>query len=129
MREPTTVWDRNPTDAELNRFYGKDKSTEVADEYFEVLTKTVRTVPAKNLSLDYTRTTYDKARDLYSTHIAKYPVTEIIEDYLSYDKPKAALIELFEKSDCPMVQKFREALAEIFSDHNADEVEELRGQK
>jgi hypothetical protein len=126
MREPTTAWDRNPTDAELERFYGKDKPTEVRDEYFEVLTQTVRKVPVKNLSLDYTKTTYDRENDLYGTQLDKYPVTEVIEDYLGYDKPLLALFEAFEKSDCPFVAKFREALAESFADHNADEVEELR---
>jgi hypothetical protein len=118
MREPTTAWDRNPTDAELDRFYGKEKPTEVRDEYFEVLTKTIRTVPASNLSLEY----YSNLK----RGLAQYPVSEIVTDYGTDTEPLDALLAVLEESDCPFVAKYREALAKKFADQNADEVEEFR---
>lgn len=124
MYAPTTQWDRGPTDAELTQFYGKDKSTAVRDEYFAILTEAVRKVPMKNLALDYVQTYKDNGN--YRTRVAQYPVTEVIADYGTDADPMAALIAVFEKSDCPLVAKFREALAERFSYLNADELEEVR---
>lgn len=126
MYEPTTHWDRAPTDAELNQFWGKDKSTAAHDEIIEKLTKTVLTVPAKSLSLDYVKTVHDKELDVYRTVIAQYPATEVLEDYLGYEEPLQALIAVFEKSTCPLVAEFRMKLAERFAYLNADELEEAR---
>jgi hypothetical protein len=120
MYTPTTMWDRPPTDKELEKFWGKEQKTEVRDNYFEVLTETVRKVPAKNLSLPYVT-----HRNNPLGSVESYPVVEILEDYLGYDKPLEALIAVFEKSNCPLVAKFREALAERFADANADEVEDF----
>ena len=121
MYEPTTAWDRPPTDAELTRFWGgKDKKTEVRDNYFEVLTETIRKVPAKNLHLDYV--TY---RNNPLGAIEAYPLEEVISDYCNYEGPLEALISVFEKSDCPLVAEFRKAVAERFADSQADEVEEF----
>ena len=124
MREPTTVWDRNPTDAELNRFYGKDKSTEVADEYFEVLTKTVRSVPAANLGLPFV-----SYRNKPQGSIEQYPLTEVLVDYGTDPFPLKGLIEVIEKSDCPLVAAYRQRLAEHFADLNADEVENFKSEE
>lgn len=121
MQTVTTAWDRAPTDAELSRFYGTDKPSEVRDAYFDVLTNVVRKIPAKNLSLDFISYRHNSNGSL-----EQYPLTEVIEDYLGYDQPLAALMAVFEKSDCPLVQKFREAIAERFADANADEVEDFK---
>jgi hypothetical protein len=122
MYTPTTAWDRAPTDRELESFYGKPAKTEVKDNYFEVLTETVRKVPAKNLSLPYV--SYRNVPHFGS--IESYPLTEVIEDYMGYDKPMEALMAVFEKSDCPLVAKLREAIAERFADANADELEAFK---
>lgn len=128
MYAPTTQWDRGPTDAELDRFYGKDIERNAADDYTKVLTQDVRKVSIKNLSLDYIKTVHDKANDVYRSVVGKYPVTEVIEDYLGYDKPLEALMAVFEKSDCPLVAAFRVALAEEFARHNAEELDIARSE-
>lgn len=121
MYAPTTAWDRAPTDRELDSFYGKDKKTEVRDSYFELLTETIRKVPAKNLALEFV-----SYRHNGSGSVDQYPVTEIVVDYGTDSKPLEALLAVLEKSDCPLVQKYREAIAERFADSNADEMEEFK---
>ena len=121
MYTPTTAWDRSPTDSELNRFYGTPAKTEVRDSYFEVLTESIRKVPAKNLSLEYV--SYRKNE---TGAIDQYPVSDIVVDYGTDSKPLEALLAVLEKSDCPLVQKYREAIAARFADSNADEMEEFK---
>ena len=123
MHTPTTCWDRGPTDAELNAFYGKDIERNAADEYVQVLTKDVRKVSIKNLSLDYVRTEMSGR-----TVIAQYTVAEAINDYMDYDKPMAALMAVFEKSDCPLVAALRQAVADEFARHNAEELDIARSE-
>lgn len=123
MYEPTTAWDRAPTDAELHGFYGKPKSTHIHDEIVEVLTETVRTVSASKLGLPYVK--MDKVGDDYVAKLSMYPLSEVVTDYGTDPKPLAALLAVIEKSDCPHVAAFRLALAERYADSNADEVEEL----
>ena len=123
MYTPTTAWDRPPTDKELNSYYGKDKPTAVQDQIIEVLTETVRKVPVANLSLPYV--SYSKKPQ---GGIAQYPLTEVLVDYGTDPFPLKALIEVIEKSDCPLVAAYRQRLAEHFADLNADEVENFKSE-
>ena len=124
MHTPTTVWDRAPTDKELNSFYGEDKSTAVQDEIIETLTQTIRTVPASKLGLPYV-----KSESGYRTKLALYPIAEVLADYGTDSKPLEMLLMALEKSDCPLVASYRLALAERYADAWADDVEEVRGEE
>jgi hypothetical protein len=120
MREPTTAWDRAPTDAELNAYYGKDKSTRVHDEIVETLTQSIRKVGHAGLSVPFVShrgTDYGVLR--------QYPLVEVVRDYSSNEGPEAALMAVMERSDCPLVAAYREALAKAYSDSWADDVEAL----
>lgn len=121
MREPTTAWDRPPTDKELNAYFGKDKPRAVADLIIDTITKTVRTVPYQVLSVPYVKNSRDG-----SAVIAAYPLAEVFSDYGTEPKLMAALMAVIEKSDCPFVAAYRLAVAERFADANADEVEEMQ---
>ena len=123
MREPTTAWDRSPTDKELNQFYGKDKSTEVRDLMIETITKTVRTVSHKALSVPYVKNNANG-----SCVIAPYSLKEVVTDYGTDPEPLKALMAVMEGSDCPLVAAWRMAMAERYAYSNADEVEELTGE-
>ena len=120
MLEPTTAWDRPPTDQELTSFYGKDKPRAVADLIVDTITKTVRTVPYQVLSVPYVKHTATSAS------IASYPLVEVFSDYGTEPKLMAALMAVIEKSDCPLVAAYRLAVAERFAEANAEEVEELQ---
>ena len=120
MNTPTTQWDRPPTDRELNGWYGKDKSTKVRDEMIETITQTVRKISSKNIGLQYV-----KNESNGSARIAIYPLNEVVTDYGADPKPLAALMAVLEKSDCPLVQAYRVALAERYADAWADDVEEF----
>ena len=123
MREPTTQWDRPPTDKELNAYYGKDKSTEVRDLIIEKITSTVRTVSHKALSVPYA-----KHNSNGGAVIAPYSLKEVVTDYGTDPEPLKALLAVLEGSDCPLVAAWRMAMAERFAYSNADEVEELTGE-
>jgi len=120
MYTPTTAWDRAPTDAELNSYYGKPRSTIFHDEIVEIITQTVRIAPVKNIALAYV-----KNESNGSARIDLYPLVEVITDYGTDKGPLAERIAVIEKSDCPLVAAYRMALAERYSDANADELEEF----
>lgn len=121
MQAPKTMWDRPPTDSELNSYYGKDKSHAVHDLIIETITKTVRNVPHQALSVPYVKRSMT-ARP----RIDQYPLSEVIVDYGTEPKCMDALMAVIEKSDCPLVAAWRMAIAERFADSNADEVEGLQ---
>ena len=120
MNTPTTQWDMPPTDKELNGYYGKDKSTKVRVEMIETITQTLRKVSSMNIGLQYV-----KYESNGSARIAIYPLCEVVTDYGADPKPLAALMAVLEKSDCPLVQAYRVALAERYADAWADDVEEF----
>ena len=119
-RMPSSVWDRAPTDAELNAYYGKDKSTRVRDEITETLTQSIRKVGHASLSVPFV-----KFRSAYNRHMDQYPLVEVVRDYSSNEGPEAALITIMERSDCPLVAAYRDALAKAYADLWADVVESL----
>ena len=124
MRDPTTAWDRNPTDKELENFYGKDKPHRVHDEIMETLTETILTTSHKRLCVPYIKC---------SSHVggpgklAAYPLTEVVTDYGTDKGPLQALMEVLEASTCPLVAEYRTALAKRYSDSWADDVEAFIG--
>lgn len=121
MHTPTTAWDRGPTDAELDRFYGKSKPNDVHNMIVETITETVRTVSHKSLSVPYVRYS-----GLHAPKVMPYPLVEVFTDYGIDKGPIDAFMEMVEKSDCPFVAAWRKAVAERFSDMHADEVEEIQ---
>ena len=110
------TFDTPVTDKELDTFYGKPKTTRIADEMREILTKTIRIVPAKSLGLDLI--SYKGGKPKLST----CGVLNVIADYSSEIGPLAALAVVLEKSDCPLVAAYREALAVAYIDANEDEI-------
>ena len=118
MREPTTAWDREPTDKELAGFYGTDKPHRVHDEIMETITETLLTTSHKRLCVPFIR-----MRGTDHPVIAAYPLVEVVADYGTDKGPMEALMEVLEASTCPLVAKYREALAKKYSDSWADDVE------
>ena len=121
MYAPTTMWDRPPTDKELNSYYGKDKPSHYRDLIRETITETVRSVNPAVLSLPYVK--YASCNDT-APKIAAYPFAEVVTDYGADEVPLAALMAVIARSDCPLVAAYREALAARFEDAQADELEE-----
>ena len=95
-------------------------------EMIEVLTIDIRTTDINKLGLRYVKHTNS------DTQIAMYPVTEVLTDYgtdtISHVKgiksPMDALLDVITKSDCPLVQAYRVALAERYADAWAEDVVE-----
>lgn len=95
-------------------------------EMFEVLTVDIRTTDINKLGLRYVKHTKS------GMQIAMYPVTEVMTDYgtdtISHTKgiksPMDALLDVIAKSDCPLVQAYRVALAERYADAWAEDVVE-----
>lgn len=110
--------DHPVTDKELDQHYGQEKGHEVHDLIVETLTKTVRKASHKVLSLPYV--TYQTGRQVVKTNTLQ----EIIVDSVCDTKSIAALMEVIEKSDCPLVAAYRKQVAEKYADTWADEVEE-----
>lgn len=123
MYTPTTMWDRPPTDKELNSYYGKDRDNTVRDNMIEALTVTIRTVPVEQIGLQYV--TYQGSIGTATAKLSAYPVSEVVTDYGTDKGPLQALLAVLAGSDCPLVAKYREALAERYVDANADEVDEF----
>jgi len=118
MDNPTTQWDRPVTDKELNQHYGKEAT--VRDEIHETLTETIRKVKHTQLSVPY-------VKHECGARIAAYSIHEVVTDYGTDPAPLTALLAVLAGSDCPLVAKYREALATRYADSWADYVEEVRG--
>lgn len=105
---------------ELDEMYGTPKTQTTRDLIIETITKTVRKVSHKALSVPYVKNNANG-----TTAIAAYPMVEVVTDYGTESKPLQALMAVLEGSDCPLVAKWREAMADRFADANADEVDEV----
>ena len=105
---------------ELDEMYGTPKTQTTRDLIIETITKTVRKVSHKVLSVPYVKNNSNG-----STSIAAYQLVEVVTDYGTEPKPLQALMAVLEGSDCPLVAKWREAMAERYADANADEVDEV----
>ena len=105
------------TSRELNSFYGVEKTYTIRNLIIETITKTVRKVDHRVLSVPYV-----KNNSIGTQAIDAYQLLEVVKDYGTEPKPLQALMAVLEGSDCPLVAKWREAMAERYADANADEV-------
>lgn len=108
------------TSRELNSFYGVEKTYTIRNLIIETITKTVRKVDHRALSVPYVKNNSNGTQA-----IDAYQLLEVVKDYGTDPKPLQALMAVLEGSDCPLVAKWREAMAERFADANADEVDEV----
>ena len=108
------------TKQELNSFYGVEKTYTTRNLIIETITKTVRKVDHRVLSVPYVKNNSNG-----TCAIAAYQLVEVVTDYGTEPKPLQALMAVLEGSDCPLVAKWREAMAERYADANADEVDEV----
>lgn len=108
------------TDKELDAFYGVEKTHDTRDLIVQTITKTVRKVDHRVLSVPYVKNNSNG-----TCAIAAYQLLEVVKDYGTDPKPLQALMAVLEGSDCQLVAKWREAMAEHFADVNADEVDEV----
>ena len=108
------------TSRELNSFYGVEKTYTTRNLIIETITKTVRKVDHRVLSVPYVKNNSNGTQA-----IDAYQLLEVVKDYGTDPKPLQALMAVLEGSDCPLVAKWREAMAERFADANADEVDEV----
>lgn len=106
------------TSRELNSFYGVENTHDTRKLIIETITKTVRKVSHKVISVPYVKNNSNG-----STSIAAYQLVEVVTDYGTEPKPLQALMAVLEGSDCQLVAKWREAMAERYADANADEVD------
>ena len=108
------------TSRELNSFYGVENTHDTRKLIIETITKTVRKVDHRVLSVPYVKNNSNG-----TCAIAAYQLLEVVKDYGTDPKPLQALMAVLEGSDCPLVAKWREAMAERYADANADEVDEV----
>ena len=108
------------TDKELDAFYGVEKTYTIRNLIIETITKTVRKVDHRALSVPYVKNNSNG-----TCAIASYQLVEVVKDYGTEPRPLQALMAVLEGSDCPLVAKWREAMAERYADANANEVYEV----
>lgn len=108
------------TERELDKFYGVEKTYSTSDLIVETITKTVRTVDHRALSVPYVKNNANGSQS-----IDAYQLLEVVKDYGTEPKPLQALMAVLAGSDCPLVAAWREAMALRFADANADEVDEV----
>lgn len=92
---------------------------QVKEEIEQVFMRSIRYVAAASLSLPTTRDG--------GMSEGREALTEAIADRVSYGAPLAAMVRVLESSDCPHVQKLREALAADYAKANAGDVAQVRG--
>lgn len=105
-------------DSLLARQINAEKQAE--SEIQELFTKTVRTVTHKHLSVPYV-----SYRNSPAGRIDTNPLAEVVADVCSSGKPLDALMAVMEKSDCPLVAAWREAMAADYIYRNASDIGEL----
>lgn len=105
---------------EFDQMYGVPKTYSTRNLIIETITKTVRKVDHRALSVPYVKNNANG-----SSVVAAYKMVEVVTDYGTEPKPLQALLDVLCGSDCPLVAKWREAMAERFADANADEVDEV----
>lgn len=110
--------DQPTTYKELDEMYGLTKTYTTRDLIVETITKTVRKVSHKALSVPYVKNNANG-----TTAIAAYQMVEVVTDYGTEPKPLQALMAVLEGSNCPLVAKWRTAMAESYANANADDVD------
>ncbi len=108
------------TNQELEQMYGVEKTHATRDLIIETITKTVRCVDHRALSVPYVKSNANGRAS-----IEAYALADVVKDYGTDPKPLQALMAVLQGSNCPLVAKWRESLAQCFADGNADEVDEV----
>ena len=108
------------TARELDSMYGVPKTHDTRRLIIETITQTVRKVDHRALSLPYVKHCTNGV-----VKVASYPMDDVVTDYGTEPKPLQALMAVLAGSDCPLVAKWREAMAERFAEANADDVDEV----
>ena len=93
---------------------------QAAKEINELFTKTVRKVPHKHLSAPFVSYAQNPTGRIHTN-----PLAEVVADTCSRGKPLDALMAVMEKSDCPLVAAWREAMAADYVYRNASDIGEL----
>ncbi len=93
-----------------------DAERHAAAEIRELLTKTVRLIDPKRLSLPF------PADRNGTTIVSTIGMDEAIKDALTYGAPLEAFLKVYAKSDCPLVAALREAVAVDYIGRNAAEI-------
>ena len=105
---------------ELDSMYGTPKDYTTRRLIIETITKTVRKVDHRALSVPYVKNNANG-----TCAVGAYKMVEVVTDYGTEPKPLQALMAVLEGSDCPLVAAWRAAMAESYADANADEVDEV----
>lgn len=112
--------DAPATYKKLDSMYGTPKTHTTRDLIIQTITQTVRKVDHRALSVPYVKNNRDG-----SCAVDAYKLSEVVTDYGTEPKPLQALMAVLEGSDCPLVARWREAMAERYAEANADEVDEV----
>jgi len=91
----------------------------IREQITTTITQSVRKVPASTLCVPYV--TLKNGVDT----IAHSALVDAIYEHAGETKPLAALMAVFEKSDCPLVAAFRQAIAESYCEAWADDVAQM----
>jgi hypothetical protein len=91
-----------------------------AAEIRELFTKTVRKVTHKYLAVPFVRYGFNGAARIETTSLA-----EAVVDICTNGEPLDALMAVLEKSDCPLVAAWREAMAADYIYRNSSDIGEL----
>lgn len=92
----------------------------VGDEIVELFTKTVRKVNYKQLATPFV--SYSASGGMYVRYM---PLSEAVVDTSSIGKSQDALMAVMAGSDCPLVAKWREAMAEDYKKHHAADIAQV----
>ncbi|GAB3358939.1 MULTISPECIES: hypothetical protein [Giesbergeria] len=87
---------------------------QVAADIRYLFTELVMTAPLMRLTAPQLRST--------GSGILPVPIIEAIDDSLTYSKPHDALMAVIAQSQCPLVAHLREALAQHWIDHHAQDL-------
>ena len=92
----------------------------ITNEITELITQTVRKVSSKHLSAPFVSYANAPAGRVHTR-----PLAEVVADTCSDGKPLDALMAVMEKSDCPLVAAWREAMAADYIYRNASDIGEI----
>ena len=106
------------TSKELDQCYGIEKTHTTRKLIIDTMTRTVRRVNWRALSLPFAKTSMDG-----SVRVAAYPLEDVVSDYGVEPQCMPTLMAMIEQSDCPYVAAWRAAIALRFAEANADDVD------
>jgi hypothetical protein len=112
------VRDADHYSAQMNAALDRRIATEkqLTRQITELITITVRKLPAKAISLPYAA----------PSGICAHTLPEVVRDECGVEgKPLDALMRVMESSNCPLVAEWREAIAASYCGGNVDNLAEL----